>query len=94
MKNEMEDECGLTQISVANLAVVFGTLLLLSHFHRCVLYFASPRTVCAATSSGICFYCLLITTQILYVYTLFLIFHVFRKKQLNPLKYLLFGPQV
>lgn len=83
----MEDEHGMMQISVANLAVVFGTLLLPSHFHRYVLCFASHRTVCAAMSFGLCFCCLLISTQILYLYTLLLIFHGFRKKHLNPLKH-------
>lgn len=37
--------------------------------------------------SSACSYCLLIDSQILYLYILFLIFHVFRKKQLDSLKY-------
>lgn len=80
MKNEMEDEHGMTQTSIANPAVVFGTLLVASRFHRYVLFFASPWAVCTAMSSGICLYCLLIAAQIRYLYTLFLISHVFRKK--------------
>jgi len=46
-----------------------------------------PWKACAAMSDSACFCCLLIASQILYLYTLFLIFRVFRKKQLNSLKY-------
>lgn len=59
----MEDECAVTQISIRNPALVFETLLLPSHFHRYVLWFANPRAAYAAVSCSICFCFLLIASQ-------------------------------
>lgn len=91
MKNEVEDECGMMQILVANPSVVFRTH---TAFGLSWLYplLCQPQKSLPAMPSNACNYCVLIPNS-LFVYTVSNL-PCLQKEADEFLEMQLFGPQI